>query len=174
MNFRKADKYDIVEIAEIYDLVHEEEEKGKLTIGWAKGVYPTEQDAINAVERGDMFVFDTEGCVAACAIINRLQVDVYAEGNWQYPAGDDEVMVLHTLCVDPRCMRQGYGKLFVEFYEFYAAEQGCKYLRMDTNANNILARNMYRKLGYKEVGIVPCTFNSIGGVELVLLEKKLD
>ena len=32
---------------------------------------------------------------------------------------------------------------------------------------------MYRKLGYKEIGIVPTTFNGITGVDLVLLEKNL-
>ena len=31
----------------------------------------------------------------------------------------------------------------------------------------------YQKLGYTEIGIVPCVFNGIDGVQLVLLEKKL-
>ena len=46
-------------------------------------------------------------------------------------------------------------------------------LRMDTNAKNENARRFYKKLGYSEVGIVPCVFNGIDGVNLVLLEKKL-
>lgn len=46
-------------------------------------------------------------------------------------------------------------------------------LRMDTNEQNIIARELYRKLGYLEAGIVPCEFNGIPGVNLVLLEKKL-
>ena len=45
---------------------------------------------------------------------------------------------------------------------------------MDTNAKNIGARRFYEKLGYTEVGIVPCVFNGIAGVELVLLEKKAE
>ena len=43
--------------------------------------------------------------------------------------------------------------------------------RIDTNARNTAARAMYRKLGYKEIGTVPTTFNGIPGVDLVLLEK---
>ena len=39
--------------------------------------------------------------MAASGIINQRQVDVYADGNWLYPAEDREVMVLHTLTVDP-------------------------------------------------------------------------
>ena len=55
----------------------------------------------------------------------------------------------------------------------YALENGCPYLRMDTNGRNERARSFYSKVGYKETGIVPCVFNGIDGVNLVLLEKCL-
>ena len=61
----------------------------------------------------------------------------------------------------------------VQFYEEYAAANGCRYLRMDTNEINTAARGLYRKLGYREVGIVDCEFNGIPGVHLVCLEKYL-
>ena len=35
------------------------------------------------------------------------------------------------------------------------------------------ARAMYKRLGYREADIVPCEFNRIPGVQLVLLEKRL-
>jgi ribosomal protein S18 acetylase RimI-like enzyme len=44
---------------------------------------------------------------------------------------------------------------------------------MDTNVRNERARTMYRKLGYKEIAIVPTVFNGIPNVQLVLLEKHL-
>ena len=59
------------------------------------------------------------------------------------------------------------------FYEEYARENGCPYLRMDTNARNLAARRLYAYLGYWEAGIVPCVFNGIQDVQLVCLEKKL-
>lgn len=52
-------------------------------------------------------------------------------------------------------------------------ENGCTVLRMDTNAKNAAARRLYQKLGYAEPDIVPCKFNGIPNVQLVLLEKKL-
>ena len=81
--------------------------------------------------------------------------------------------MLHTLVIDPAAKGQGCGQVFVKFYEDYARRSGSPCLRMDTNAKNENARRFYKKLGYSEVGIVPCVFNGIDGVNLVLLEKKL-
>ena len=54
-----------------------------------------------------------------------------------------------------------------------AKENGCKCLRMDTNELNKNARSFYNKLGYSEAGILPCVFNGIPGIRLVMLEKVL-
>ena len=59
------------------------------------------------------------------------------------------------------------------FSEEYARRHNCFALRMDTNARNTRAREMYRKLGYEEIGIVTCVFNGIPNVRLVCLEKSL-
>ena len=171
---RKATEKDIKAIAEIYNDIHTDEEAGKLSIGWQRGVYPTEQTAADSVAKGDMFVCERDGQIVAAAKINKEQVEVYADGEWEFPAPDEEVCVLHTLVVSPKAMTGGIGKEFVKFYEDYALEAGCPYLRMDTNEKNERARSFYRKTGYKEIGIVPCIFNGIEGVNLVLLEKKLE
>lgn len=173
MVFRKATAQDLPAIEKIYDDIHTEEEAGRTTIGWIRGVYPTRQTAEASLLRGDLFVAEDEGIIVGAAIINQQQVDVYEGAHWQYPAKDDEVMVLHTLVISPKMAKRGFGKAFVKFYEDYARQNGCPFLRMDTNARNLRARAMYRKLGYQEIGIVPCVFNGIDGVQLVLLEKKL-
>ena len=71
--------------------------------------------------------------MAGTAILNQVQVDVYAGAPWQHSAPDDRVMVMHTLVVDPLAPRCGLGRAMVSFYERYALAQGCPYLRMDTN-----------------------------------------
>ncbi|MBP3484092.1 MAG: GNAT family N-acetyltransferase [Oscillospiraceae bacterium] len=172
LSFRKAAEDDVAAVAGIYESIHTAERAGRLSTGWIAGVYPVESTARAALERGELFVCKAGETVAA-AIINKRQVDVYALGEWLYPAEDDEVMVLHTLVVEPEASGRGVGKAFVGFYEDYARENGCKVLRMDTNARNLRARAMYAKLGYREAGTVPCAFNGIPDVQLVLLEKKL-
>ena len=170
---RKAASQDIPAIGKIYTRIHHREEQGLTTIGWIRDIYPTEETARAALNKDELFVMEEGKKIIAAAKINREQDPAYALAEWEHPAEDDEVMVLHTLVVDPEISRKGYGTKFVSFYEEYALQNGCPYLRMDTNARNKTARALYKKLGYKEVGIVPCEFNGIPGVNLVCLEKKL-
>ncbi|MDD6683237.1 MAG: GNAT family N-acetyltransferase [Clostridiales bacterium] len=173
MNFRKATEADIPEIAAIYDDIHTGEEKGETTIGWICSIYPTAETARAALLRDDLFVQEDESHIVGAAIINQAQVDVYEGAPWRYPALDEQVMVLHTLVISPKAARRGYGSAFVSFYEQYAKAHHCPFLRMDTNARNTRARALYKKLGYEEIAIVPCQFNGIDGVQLVLLEKRV-
>ncbi len=183
---RKAMESDLAKIEKIYEKILSQEEAGKTTIGWVRGVYPTLETAWEAWNAGELFVMEagdeksgqkteklTGGTLVAAARINQIQVPEYADATWEYDAPEDQVMVLHTLVVDPDCAGKGDGSEFVAFYEKYAGEHGCPYLRMDTNAKNQTARRLYHRLGYREVGIVPCVFNGISGVQLVCLEKRL-
>ncbi len=173
MQFIKAGEKHIDAIEGIYSRIIDAQETGGSFVGWQRGVYPTRQTALDALKRGDLFVCVDGGQVAAAAIINRIQVPVYAEVGWLYHAEPDEVMVLHTLVVDPLRAGRGYGTAFVAYYESYAKNSGCPVLRMDTNEKNAAARRLYARLGYREAGIVPCVFNGIKGVGLVCMEKKL-
>lgn len=173
-NFRKANLSDIDKIEEIYNDIHTGEEQGKSTIGWVRGIYPTRETALASLERDDLFVMEVDENIVGCAIINKIQVPEYVSGNWENDADDNEIMVLHTLVISPKCAGKGYGKSFVKFYETYALKNNCPYLRMDTNQRNTKAYGMYMKLGYRDAGVVPCDFNGIEGISLVILEKKLE
>ena len=171
---RKAVLEDIPQVAAIYDHILTEEEGGRTTVGWIRGFYPTEQTALEALEAGTLFVLERGGVVAAAAKIDQNQAPAYAGALWQNPnIPQAQVMALHTLVVDPAFAGMGCGTQFVRFYESYALEQGCTCLRMDTNAANTAARQLYARLGYREVGIIPCLFNGIPNMELVCLEKVL-
>lgn len=135
--------------------------------------YPTPEDMLTVSTRKLTNLLEKDGCIKAAAIINKTQVDVYEGAPWSFEAPATEVCVLHTLVVDPRYAGQGIGKRFVAFYEKYALSRRCAVLRIDTNAINAAARALYSRLGYREADIVPCTFNGIPNVNIVLLEKKL-
>ena len=155
MEFRKAVPADLDTIAAIYDRIHTQEEAGETHIGWVRSIYPTRATAEAAMAAGELFVLEDGGTVAAAARINQVQVPEYRYAHWLADVPPEQVMVLHTLTVDP------------------ARGGGCTHLRMDTNVKNTRARRLYAHLGFREAGVVPCVFEGITGVELVCLEKEL-
>lgn len=170
---RAATAEDLDAVALIFEHIVEEEERGLCSIGWKRGVYPTRDTAAAALEQKELFVLEDGGIIVAAMRLNREQVPEYQNCSWTYPAADDQVMVMHTLVVEPSVKKRGCGKKMVSFYEAYALEHNCPYLRIDTNAANVRARALYQSCGYTEVGITPCVFNGIPGVNLVCIEKKL-
>ena len=173
MIIRKATENDIDAVEKLYDEIHTAEEANRQTIGWIRGVYPVRDTAQKSLNREDLFVLEDNGDIYGTGIINNIQVDSYSLGSWKHVVSDDKVCVLHTLVISPASAGTGYGRKFLEFYENYALEHGCVELRIDTNAKNEVARAMYKRHGYMEIGIIPTTFNGIEGVNLVLLEKYL-
>ena len=95
---RKAVLEDIPQVAAIYGRILTEEEQGRAAVGWIRGVYPTEQTALDALKAGSLFVLEREGVIAAAAKIDQNQVPEYAGAPWRYPdAPPEQVLVLHTL-----------------------------------------------------------------------------
>lgn len=170
---RQAREADLPAVSAIYENIHSAEEAGRLVIGWRRGVYPTLDTAAEALGAGELYVLDdpADGGVCAAAIINRRQPDAYRGAPWRHEAQEREVMVLHTLVVDPHKSGRGRGRAMLDFYAEHALENGCPWLRMDTNARNIAARSIYKKLGFEEIGSVSTLFNGLPEVELVLLER---
>ena len=170
---RKATIADLDRIAEIYSEIHDEIEAGRASIGWIRSIYPTWQTAEASIGKDEMFVMEEDGCIVAAARINQYQGPEYDGAVWSFDAPPEEVLVLHTLVVSPKQKGRGYGKAFVAYYEDAARRMGCTALRMDTNAVNVAARALYKKLGYAEACIVPTDFNGIPGVNLVCLDKRV-
>ncbi|MBR5381926.1 MAG: GNAT family N-acetyltransferase [Oscillospiraceae bacterium] len=171
--FRKATLSDLDAVARIYEDIHTEIEAGRYPVRWVRGVYPTFSTAAEAVNNGDLYVYEEDGVILAAARINREPVPAYADARWLWPEPDGGAMILHTLVVSPKSAGRGLGKKFVRFYEDTARENGVACLRLDTGETNTVARQLYKSLGYREADIVSCTFNGIPGIRLVCIEKRL-
>ena len=170
---RRATLDDLIGIEKIYDAVHTLEEQGLTSTGWQRAIYPTVANAKMAITAEEMYIKEVDGQIVAAARFNRKQDPDYAKIDWERKATANEIMVIHTLVVDPSQRGKGYAKEFMTFYEDYAIANGCSELRMDTNERNLVARNLYKSLGFREEGVIPTVFNGIEGVRLVMLEKNL-
>lgn len=115
MKIRKATENDIDAVEKLYDAIHTAEEENKQDIGWVRGIYPVRATAEAALKREDLFVLEENGTLYGTAIINKLQVDIYNQGNWKHRVSDEQVCVLHTLVISPASAGKGYGKAFLGF-----------------------------------------------------------
>lgn len=61
---RKGNAADLPQIAAIYNRIHTQEEAGQVSIGWIRGVYPTEDTARSTLEADELFVLEENGVVA--------------------------------------------------------------------------------------------------------------
>lgn len=171
--FRAGTQADLDAAARIYEAVFDRQEGGEDYTNWLRGVYPTRDSAKEALEAGTFYVAEEEGRVGAVANLNHCQLPEYEQGDWSVRAEGEQVMVIHTLCVDPAWAGRGVGAAFVSFAEELGRKQGCRTLRLDTFEGNRPARRLYTSLGYRQAGIVDCLFMDGRRKNLVLFEKTL-
>ena len=108
---RRARAEDVDATARIYEALMDREEAGQGATNWKRGVYPTRETARRAQEAGWLYVReDGAGGVCASMILNHEQPSCYRDADWRVPAAPENVLVLHTLCVDPACARRGIGR----------------------------------------------------------------
>lgn len=170
----KATEADIDAVVEIYNIIHQLEEEGKLSIGWDREIYPIKITAENALIDGSLFVMKIGDEVVGSAIINQLQPAGYSTVDWNFPAQNNKVGVLHTLVVHPTFTNMGLGKEFVSFFEEYCRRLGYEVVRLDTQTKNIGPFNLYPRLGYTLAAIKEVPFQNLPtNVNLAMFEKKL-
>ena len=100
---RKATAADLDAVSGIYARIHDEIEAGRASIGWLRDVYPTRATAEAALAQDELFVEEQDGVIVGAAILNKTQVDAYFGAPWEHDVPESEIMVLHTLVIDPRC-----------------------------------------------------------------------
>ena len=171
---RLATEQDLQEVECIFNEILDKEAATVSYSNWMKGKYPTRAHAELALEQGTLYVGENEtGRLYGCANLNQLQLEEYAKIPWSYEANEDEVFVIHMLCIRPDCAGQGRGKEFVAFSEDLAREKGCKAVRIDTYEGNIPAATLYQSLGYRLAGKTLFHFMNVIWENLICLEKKL-
>ncbi len=170
---RKATTADLDGVLRLYGEMHDAQEAGLICTNWKRGIYPSRVTAVSALERDDLFVLEENSRIIGSGIINQVQLGIYAGAAWTHAVPDEQVCVLHTMMISPAASGRGHAREFLAFYEEYALAHGCTELRIDTSEINTPARAMYRKHGFREVGIAEADLNGIPGVRLVMLEKHL-
>lgn len=149
---QKAKKDDVTAVAASYRELFEYESAHENRTNWVPGLYPSEGTAQTAFQDGTLYVCRENGVFCGSVIMNHVQPPEYQTIDWRYSAEPQEVLVLHTLCIPPSRKGRGYGRKFIEYAVQYAAQTGCKAVRLDTWAGNRPAAALYERMGFRLAG----------------------
>jgi len=164
---------DIDELENLYDKVNDYFELGTNYPGWAKGLYPIRETAVNGIKNKSLFVLKINNEIAGSIILNHEPETAYAQVTWGIEADYEDVIVIHTLVVHPKYMKNGVGKKLMNFAKRYSIEQRIKTIRLDVSIHNTPAISLYEKCGYNYVETVDLGLNVPGLVWFKLYELAL-
>lgn len=150
---------DIDELENLYDSLNDYLELGTNYAGWAKGIYPIRETAVSGIQNNNLFVLKMDNKIAGSIILNHEPETAYAQVSWGIEADYKDIIVIHTLVVHPKYMKNGVGKKLMDFAKRYSIEQEMKTIRLDVSIHNTPAISLYEKCGYKYVGTVDLGLN---------------
>ena len=108
-------------------------------------------DFLDDIEKKYLYVGLIDEKISVVYAIN-MEYDVqYKNGSWEYP--DRDFRIIHRLCVNPLYQNQGIAKETLNYIESELKENGVESIRLDVFLENPYALSLYRKNGYKEVGM---------------------
>lgn len=158
---RPASAEDVEAVGKMYDAVNAYFERtiNYCAPNWKKGVYPASADARRAYGEGSLFVRKEGERVVGSVVIDGSQHPEYRKIPWGFQGPDNQVMVLHTLVVDPDFRNCKVGEEIVRFAIEYCRNRNAKAIRLDTHYRNLPARKLYEKCGFCSMGLTTAFIN---------------
>jgi len=114
-------------------------------------VYPSRSTVAEDVARESLYVAGTNGACQAIITLDDREDEGYRTVSW---SSDGPALVVHRLCVDPVYQGRGLARLMMRFAEQHATAYGYTSIRLDAYSANPRSVELYRRLGYHEVGRV--------------------
>lgn len=155
----KGTTKDIDELEKLYDDLNEYLESNINYPGWIKGIYPTRQTAIDGIDNDNLFILRIDNEIAASVILSHEPEDAYSQVTWGIEANYKDIIVIHTFVVHPNYMKNGLGRVLMDFAKRYSIEQKTKTIRLDVSIHNTPAIALYEECGYRYVGTVDLGLN---------------
>ncbi len=155
----KGTTNDIDELENLYDNLNEHLQSSTNYPGWAKGIYPIRETAVIGIQNTNLFVLKMNNQIAGSIILSHEPENAYSQVIWGIEADYKKIIVIHTLVVHPKYMKNGIGKKLLDFAKIYSSEQKMKTIRLDVSIHNAPAISLYEKCGYKYVGTVDLGLN---------------
>ena len=140
---------------------------------WIYGLHPTDGMITDYILSGAMFTCEENGEIFCSFALTSSQGDDYHDTCWGRALADDEVAVVHLLCVNPKYQHQGIGKRAMALVIALAEQMGKKALRLDALACNTPAQHLYESLGFQRRGTAHWFADNVGWTDFYLFELLL-
>lgn len=173
MTFQKAEINEFHLIKQFYwDLIDAMWEQND-TIGWKKGIYPTDLFLKRSLSRGELFALKESGRLSASVILNSDYNEGYEGVPWSLDCKKEEVLIPHALAVSAQLQGRGLGKKLVEEILKYAYAEKKRAIRLDILATNTAAEKLYTACGFQFVQAKTMYYEDTGWTEYKMYELNL-
>lgn len=140
---------------------------------WIYGLHPNDEMIRKYILEGNMYVFEEEGSLMAAAALTPNQGEDYHDTEWAVSLGDEEVAVVHLLCVEPRRQKQGIARKLMEEFLQLAKSHGKRAVRLDALTCNLPAQHLYEAIGFNRRGQQRWYTENLGWTDFFLYEYVL-
>lgn len=112
--------------------------------------YPNRDIFIKDIKNNHLYLIEEED-IKGVICLNYIEADEYKNINWSL---ENKALVIHRMAVNSKFRNQGIGSKLLEFAKNLAKENNIKIIKTDTYSKNIKMDNLFRKLNFKQIGVV--------------------
>ena len=140
---------------------------------WIYGLHPTDEMILHYICSGAMYTCQSGGEIFCAFAITPSQGADYHDTAWGMELEDEQVAVVHLLCVNPKCQHQGIGKQAMAHAIALAEQMGKKAIRLDALSSNTPAHRLYESLDFERRGTAHWFTDNVGWTDFYLFERLL-
>ena len=170
LRIRRANPKEYEKVRDFYYLLIDAMEGAAFSPGWERDVYPAQEFLRSSLEKGELYVEEVDGQMAASMVVNHAYNEGYREAAWSFNAADSELLVVHALGVHPQFSRRGIAGRMARHVIAMAAQNGIKTVRLDVLEGNLPAEKAYTKVGFRYVETARMFYEDTGWTNYKLYE----
>ena len=139
---------------------------------WVYGKHPTDAMLRGYIESGALQIGEQDGSLVSAVAVTPQSSD-YHDTQWALPLADDEVAVVHLLCVFPDSQGKGIGRETMQQVIAHSRAAGKRAVRLDALTSNTPAHRLYESLGFCWRGQQRWHTDNVGWADFFLYELVL-
>lgn len=171
---KRAKYRDTLKIENYYKYVVDNTENMDKYGRWIYGQHPTDEMIEGYITNESMYFAEEDGIIIAAVAVTFFQNEDYHSVQWNVEAKDDEVAVIHILCINPKKQGCGLAKKIVNEIIDLAKTKRMKAVRLDALCCNAPAHRLYEDLGFVNCGIQNWYATNTGYIDFYLYELVLE